>query len=267
MMFPMSAPLLSDKSTNIDADTSAWTTHSWHVKNTFVEVDGIGSETRSDHKSGRTARSCQPRIRMSSLSVKPTGEVQCEAGATGSSVVAAPAVASAAAVGTASVTSAETAQQGAHEADRDQGTTAVPGSACREQQEHGRGKTSKDGSLTCMTERPHWPSSTIGDQLKLLQREHDHQCVFVARRLHTLSFASERLVASHFSAFGQVKRVLIAHTKATRSLEAAARVRPGSIGFVVMAHASAVTRILESGSQQVVAGKSIVLEPFRPGPL
>jgi hypothetical protein len=105
--------------------------------------------------------------------------------------------------------------------------------------------------------------SSIGGQLRALEDEHP-QCVFVARRCHTLGFQSDEMLARHFSKFGQVRRALVMpSTVKCTPKKAATRVRPGSIGFIVMADVESVERILQEGSEQTVAGKSIKVGRFR----
>jgi hypothetical protein len=99
--------------------------------------------------------------------------------------------------------------------------------------------------------------------LRALADEHPH-CVFIARRCHTLGFQSEELLAQHYSKFGQVRRVLVMPSTVKCSLKnTAKRVRPGSIGFIVMADAESVERILQEGGEQTVAGKGITVGRFR----
>lgn len=94
----------------------------------------------------------------------------------------------------------------------------------------------------------------------------DVQCVFVVRRINTLALSSPEILASHYSAFGPVKEVLVPHSrvKARFSRQAAGhlRTRPGSIGFVIMADANTVEAVLQAGREQTVAGKRIIVEPF-----
>ncbi|CAK0830889.1 unnamed protein product [Prorocentrum cordatum] len=239
----------------------------WRVRNTFVEVGGGDGEAWPDRLPGRTARSCPARAQRSSSLAEPAGKAR-EGGAPRGGVLAAPAVAVAAAAGDRAAASAAAARPEAEEAGAGQ-EAAGAGGACRKQREEGRCGAFEEvghGRRTCQPPRG---VLTIGGQLKLLQREQS-QCVFVARRLNTLGFASDALLTAHFSAFGQVRRVLVAHSQVKRSRgdsgEPAARVRPGSIGFVVMVDAGAVARILQAGSQQVVAGKRIAVEPFQHAP-
>jgi len=104
---------------------------------------------------------------------------------------------------------------------------------------------------------------TLGVHLTHLQGE-DPKCVFIARRITGLGFQSQDLLASHFSQFGKVTKVLVAHSKVKpfRRPGVKSRTRPGSLGFIVMEDAEAVEKILSAASQQTVAGCQISVEPF-----
>jgi hypothetical protein len=109
---------------------------------------------------------------------------------------------------------------------------------------------------------------SIGAQLRMLEAEEDPRRVLVARRCHTLGFQSEQLLAEHCSEFGRVSRVLVMHSRVKHSKRAGAplRLRPGSIGFIVMAEAESAERILREGAERTVAGKRVEVGPFRRPP-
>ncbi|CAK0834654.1 unnamed protein product [Prorocentrum cordatum] len=103
----------------------------------------------------------------------------------------------------------------------------------------------------------------MGSHMRSLQGE-DPQRMLVARRCHTLGFDSAEILTSHFSQFGRVSKVLVAHSKVRprRDCVHSARTRPGSIAFVLMADAAAIEGIWQSGGVQMVAGRWISIEPF-----
>ncbi|CAK0805625.1 unnamed protein product, partial [Prorocentrum cordatum] len=106
---------------------------------------------------------------------------------------------------------------------------------------------------------------TLGVHLQALQKE-DPDSVFVVRGIHVLGFESPQMLMAHFSTFGEVANVLVSNSKVKPYRRRSARqwrIRPGGIGFVVMADAASVERVLQAGSQQIVGGKSVVLEPFK----
>lgn len=105
--------------------------------------------------------------------------------------------------------------------------------------------------------------TTIGMHLTQLQNE-DPKCVFIARRVSGMGFQSQDILARHFGEYGKVLQVLVAHSKVKpfRRPGAQSRIRPGSLGFIVMADPQSVERILAVGMEQTVCGCRISVEPF-----
>lgn len=97
-----------------------------------------------------------------------------------------------------------------------------------------------------------------------LQAE-DPNRVLIARKISRMGFRSEEILAKHFSAYGSVKRVLVAHSK-VKPRSGARHVRPGSLGFVVMENVEDVERILSAGAEQIVAKCTISVERFKQSP-
>ncbi|CAK0890438.1 unnamed protein product, partial [Prorocentrum cordatum] len=106
---------------------------------------------------------------------------------------------------------------------------------------------------------------SIGAQLKMLEEEEDPGRVLVARRCHALGFESEQLLVNHCSQFGRVSRVLVMHSRVKQKHKPTGpvRLRPGSIGFIVMAEAEGAERVLQAGAEQTVAGRRLEVGPFR----
>jgi len=104
---------------------------------------------------------------------------------------------------------------------------------------------------------------TLGMHLTELQGE-DPRCVFIVRRVSSMGFQSQELLATHFSQWGMVTRVLVAHSKVKpfRCSGNLPRIRPGSLGFVVMDSVKSVKNILAAGKEQMVADCLISVEPF-----
>jgi hypothetical protein len=125
--------------------------------------------------------------------------------------------------------------------------------------EQARGEMPKDSD--------HLPNDTVSSHLRLVYKE-DSRCVFVVRRITSLGFQSDDVLAMHYSRFGQVRRVLVPQSKVkaqhSRRRETKWRIRPGSIGFVVMVDSQSVDRILRAGREQMMAGTSIIVEQFQP---
>jgi len=104
---------------------------------------------------------------------------------------------------------------------------------------------------------------TLGMHLTDLHEE-DPKCVFIVRRVSCMGFQSQELLAQHYSQYGSVKRVLVAHSKVkpVRHGGAAPRIRPGGLGFIVMESFEVVRMILAQGKEQLVVGCHICVEPF-----
>ncbi|CAE7389973.1 unnamed protein product [Symbiodinium natans] len=96
-----------------------------------------------------------------------------------------------------------------------------------------------------------------------LQSE-DPKCVFITRRINGMGFQSKDILHAFYGQYGKVVKVLVAHSKVKpfRRQGAQARIRPGSLGFVVMDSPEAVEKILAVGTNHKVAGHMISVEPF-----
>jgi len=95
-------------------------------------------------------------------------------------------------------------------------------------------------------------------------RHKDPRCIFIARRINTLGFRSRSLLERHFTRYGKVEQVFVAHSrvKPTVSLANGPRTRPGNFGLVVMTSFDAVRRILEEGPELTVSGNVIQVQRF-----
>lgn len=105
--------------------------------------------------------------------------------------------------------------------------------------------------------------STLGMHLTQLQTE-DPKCVFIARRINGMGFQSKDVLSAHYEQYGRVLKVLVAHSKVKpfRRQGAQSRIRPGSLGFIVMDSPQSVEKILAHGANQTVAGHNISVERF-----
>jgi hypothetical protein len=95
-------------------------------------------------------------------------------------------------------------------------------------------------------------------------RGQDQRCVFITRRINKLGFRSKDLLEQHYSRYGEVTQVFVAHSKVKpfRDATTVPRTRPGNFGLVVMKRPADVERILAEGSEQTVAGMQIEVRPF-----
>jgi len=89
----------------------------------------------------------------------------------------------------------------------------------------------------------------------------DPDCIFVCRQINVLGLQSHEVLMDHYSAFGEVKHVYVAHSKMKMPQYEGGerRMRPGDLGIVVMSSAAAVRCILAQGEHQVVAGRKVLI--------
>jgi hypothetical protein len=104
---------------------------------------------------------------------------------------------------------------------------------------------------------------TLSTSLQLLSNE-DPDCLFIVRRINKLGFKAVRTLKRHFSAQGPVAKVLLAHSTVRQHGDPTchARRRPSSLGFVQMANAESVIKVLALGAEQEVDGVLIRVQCF-----
>lgn len=128
---------------------------------------------------------------------------------------------------------------------------AAPQEACgRGAQGGARGR----GGRGTMQRRP------IGDHLRDLQNT-DPRKVIVVRKISDLGFNSAAIVRGHYAKYGPVQQVRVVHSN-VKSTTTPGRMRPASMGFVVMVKAGDAEAILRDGEDQQVAGCCITVHPF-----
>lgn len=105
--------------------------------------------------------------------------------------------------------------------------------------------------------------STLRSHLTEL-RSKDQNCIFITRRINKLGFRSREVLHQHFSQYGEVGRVLVAHSKVKPLHDPSAqlRTRPGRLGLIMMQSAESVRHILSLGEEQMVAGHQIQVQCF-----
>lgn len=91
----------------------------------------------------------------------------------------------------------------------------------------------------------------------------DPGSVIIVRRINKMGFASQDILQKFFSRSGAVKGVHMAHSRvATRGKKAGWRMRPASVGFVVMQSPITAARIITEGKERNVDGYQVILQPF-----
>merc|ERR1719329_32056 len=126
----------------------------------------------------------------------------------------------------------------------------------------GRGGDQRQGNLAAGGHVPR-QARTLSTSLQVLCHE-DPDCLFVVRRINKLGFHACRSLKQHFAAQGQVVRVLSAHSTVRQHGDAPGpgRRRPSSLGFVQMATAKGVQKVLALGTQHIVDGCAIIVQKF-----
>jgi len=104
---------------------------------------------------------------------------------------------------------------------------------------------------------------TLSTSLRVLEDE-DPYCLLIVRRISKLGFKATRSLKQHFSAYGPVVRVLLAHSTARQYCDQQFQVkrRPSNLGFVQMATAEAANMVLAQGASQAVEGIIVNVQRF-----
>mmetsp|Transcript_115335 Transcript_115335/g.229884 ORF Transcript_115335/g.229884 Transcript_115335/m.229884 type:complete len:490 (+) Transcript_115335:78-1547(+) len=105
------------------------------------------------------------------------------------------------------------------------------------------------------------PHDTLRIQLQSLVRV-DPDRVLIVRKINRLGFASQAVLLQHFSWYGVVERVLVAHSRVKSAAAADGRIRPSGLGFVVMSKAEEARAILEQGSEHSVNDVIVNIQRF-----
>jgi hypothetical protein len=105
-------------------------------------------------------------------------------------------------------------------------------------------------------------SGSLRQDLELLRtRQPDH--VIIVRKIKKLGFESPQLLDDHFSQYGEVKELLVAHSHIKPSAKRPnGRVRPAALGFVVMATQEGAQNAFKAGAEQMINDMSIELASF-----
>merc|ERR1719161_1855327 len=78
-------------------------------------------------------------------------------------------------------------------------------------------------------------SGSLRQDLELL-RQRQPECVIIVRKIKRLGFESPQVLNDHFSQYGEVKELLVAHSHIKPTAKRPnGRVRPAALGFIVMA--------------------------------
>jgi hypothetical protein len=87
--------------------------------------------------------------------------------------------------------------------------------------------------------------------------------ILMVRKVNRLGMDSPALLKDYFARFGDVARVMIAHTRCKAKGQEKARVRPAPVGFVIMSNSEQANAALAQGEEQSVNGVSIGVYSFQ----
>lgn len=159
------------------------------------------------------------------------------------------------------------------EVGRGQGTALVvqSGEACWDEQSVG-GSMCGDMMQQLATGEPKENVRTMREQLEALRLE-DPRTVFIARHIHKLGFASADVLRVHFARYGEVKNVLVSHSRVKtfqsrgrrrRGVGEHQRLRAAGLGFVIMGSAEVTAKIMREDTEHVVNGVHVQITPYNP---
>jgi hypothetical protein len=104
-------------------------------------------------------------------------------------------------------------------------------------------------------------NGTLRTHLSTLQNE-DPMRVLIVRRINRLGFESDQALREYFTKLGNVRHVLVAHSRVKPSAKRpVARVRPAGIGFVVMATQEEANAVLAQQGH-VIRNVSVQVHPY-----
>jgi len=104
---------------------------------------------------------------------------------------------------------------------------------------------------------------TLSTSLRILEAE-DPDSLLIVRRISKLGFKATQLLKKHFSAYGSVVKVLLAHSTARQYCDQQFHVkrRPSNLGFIQMGTAEAAKLVLAAGTKQEIEGITICVQKF-----
>lgn len=112
------------------------------------------------------------------------------------------------------------------------------------------------------------PEAHHGETLRMHLRSLlavDSNRVLIVRKINRLGFSSPTILKEHYSWYGTVENVLVAHSRVKSGSGQAgivSRLRPSGLGFIVMSKMEEADAILKQGSEQHVCGALIRVQKF-----
>mmetsp|Transcript_131367 Transcript_131367/g.238933 ORF Transcript_131367/g.238933 Transcript_131367/m.238933 type:complete len:420 (-) Transcript_131367:241-1500(-) len=105
-------------------------------------------------------------------------------------------------------------------------------------------------------------TQTLCDHLRSLDTM-DPSLIVIVRRIGRLGLESPTWLRAHFSKFGVVDQVLVAHSRSNAYGKAHARIRPAGLGFIVMSTAAEVQTILGAGPEHIINEVVITVQQYK----
>jgi len=107
-------------------------------------------------------------------------------------------------------------------------------------------------------------AGSLRDDLERLKEYGAQQCLIV-RRIKRLGLGSPEILRKHFSSFGGVKEMLIAHSFEKKSTKCRAdRLRPAALGFIVMDSIAGAQAALRAGPTLMIGDVDVEVKIFEP---
>lgn len=144
--------------------------------------------------------------------------------------------------------------------------------------------TSEDGDHECESEPPLCSAAEVESAKAKAKRGQRHEepvqvslsshlsevdgvssdRIFLVRKIQKLQLGSLEAIRAHFSTYGKVDAVLVAHSHVMSSCRRfVRRMRPSNLAIVIMASEEAVAAIHSAGGSQVIDGVSVLVEHFQ----
>ncbi len=95
--------------------------------------------------------------------------------------------------------------------------------------------------------------------------ECDEECVLTVRKIHKLGLGSAQILRDHFSFYGEVDRVMLLPSRPKSSSAVSSKIRPASMGFVVMRSRQPAI-IARLNDVQMIIGHPIQVQKFKRDP-
>jgi len=136
--------------------------------------------------------------------------------------------------------------------------------------QHSRRSGMMDQPQTPVSVGAPWHQETLRMHLRSLINV-DSGRVLIVRKINRLGFASQAILHEHFSWYGIVERVLVAHSRVKSTCAGgdkgaspvSSRLRPSGLGFIVMSRVEDAQAILAHGSEQPVNGIVVRIQQFQ----